>query len=313
MMTGYLLNRAGERLELPVFKSWKLRRTGSVPCDSFEGICPWDGGLEPKLEEACRLILEEDGQRRFTGVLDECALNWDEGGGTLSLAGRGLAALLLDNEAPGQDYQVATLEDILREHVTPYGIRVARKGKLPAVPGFSVSSGSSRWQVLENFARYHGGVEPRFDVWGNLTVGGGETPPRWRVDYKTGVMAVNWRDKRYGVYSEILVQDRWSLKPQRVANNGFIAQGGRRGKVLTMPGKSAYQAMRYSGEYQLKRSYEERFRLELTVPGNYFCEPGDQVEVFLPDPMGAMGVWKVLETLAVTDGGGSRVRLTLGR
>lgn len=312
MMKGYLLNRAGEQLDLPVLKSWKLRRTGSVPCDSFEGTCPWDGGMDPRLEEACRLVLEEDGQRRFTGVLDECVLNWNEGGGTLSLSGRGLAALLLDNEAPGQDYQVATLEDILRDHVTPYGIRVTGREKLPAVPGFSVSSGSSRWQVLENFARYHGGVEPRFDVWGNLTVGGGEAPPRWQVDYRTGVMAVSWRDKRYGVCSEILVQDRWSLTPQRVTNDGFIAQGGRRGKVLTMPGKSAYQAMRYSGKYQLERSYEERFRLELTVPGNYFCEPGDEVEAALP-PAGDMGVWKVLETLSVTDGGGSRVKLTLGR
>ena len=32
-----------------------------------------------------------------------------------------MAALLLDNEALGQDYGTATLEDILRDHVAPMG------------------------------------------------------------------------------------------------------------------------------------------------------------------------------------------------
>ena len=118
-MEGYLLRCDGVRIDLPPFTGWKLRRTGSVPCDSFEGTCPWDAGAEPALEKASRLIVEEDGARRFTGVLDEYELTWDGGGGSLSLSGRGLAALLLDNEAQGQDYQVATLTDILKDHVTP--------------------------------------------------------------------------------------------------------------------------------------------------------------------------------------------------
>ena len=94
-MTGYLLTAAGERLDLPPFTGWRLRRTGGVPCDSFEGVCPWDGGVEPAFDAACRLVAEEEGARRFTGVLDEYELSWDGSGGSLSLSGRGLAALLL--------------------------------------------------------------------------------------------------------------------------------------------------------------------------------------------------------------------------
>lgn len=312
MMTGYLLDAKGGRLDLPPFVSWDLKRTGTVPCDSFDGECPWDGGLDPRLEEGCRLILEEDGQRRFTGVLDECRLTWDEKGGALAVSGRGMAALLLDNEALGRDYQVATLEDILREHVTPYGIQVGGTGSLPAVPDFSVATGSSQWQVLYSFARYHGGVEPRFDVYGKLWVGGGAAGRRLELDDKAGPIAVTWQDRRYGVCSEVLVQDRWSLTPQRVVNGGFVSQGGRRRKVYTMPGKSAYEAMRYSGQYQLDRSYGERFRLEVTLPGSWFCEPGDELSVYLEKPR-VTGLWKVLETRAVLDGKGSRVRLTLGR
>lgn len=310
-MTGYLLTAAGERLDLPPFLSWKLKRTGGVPCDSFEGKCPWDGGREPLFDYACRLIVEEDGARRFTGVLDEYELSWDESGGRLSLSGRGLAALLLDNEAAGQDYQVASLADILKDHVEPYGIQTKAMSGFPAVPGFSVETGSSEWQVLYSFARYYGGVQPRFDVWGTVFVDTQENGVTAVVDDHTGVTAISLRDKRYGVYSEILVRDRGKLSPQRVVNEAFAAQGGRCRRVMTMPGKSAYQAMRYSGQFQLDRSAEERFRLEVTVPGTYFCEPGDRVAVNLSRPR-LSGTWKVLETESVLDKNGARVKLTLG-
>lgn len=314
MMTGYLLDARGERVDLPPFSEWKLKRTGTVPCDSFEGKCPWDGGMEPALEDACRLVVEENGARRFTGVLDEYRLSWDDGGGVLTLSGRGLCALLLDNEAEGQDYQVATLADILRDHVEPYGIPVGKVGSLPAVPGFSVATGASEWQVLYSFARYHGGIQPRFDAWGSLIVDGVDGGRLMTIDDRTGVTAIAWRDKRYGVLSEILVRDRGTVAPlatQRVTNSRFLAQGGKCRRVITMPGKSAYQAMRYSGQFQLERSAEERYRLELTVPGSYFCEPGDRVSVSLAKPA-LSGTWKVLETTAVLDSKGPRVTLTLG-
>ena len=78
MMTGYLLTADGRRVELPPFSAWELRRTGGVPCDSFEGSCPWEGGVEPLLAQASRVILEEEGARRFTGVLDEYEISWGE-------------------------------------------------------------------------------------------------------------------------------------------------------------------------------------------------------------------------------------------
>ena len=311
MMKGYLLTAEGEKIWLPPFSGWRLRRTGSVPCDSFEGNCPWDGGVESALDRACRLIVEQEGARRFTGVLDEYEICWDETGGELTVSGRGLAALLLDNEARGQDYQVATLKDILRDHVEPYGVPVGRVGELAAVPGFSVSSGESEWQVLYDFARYHNGVQPRLDAWGSLTVEAGDGGKTVLVDDRSGVMAVRWRDKRYGVCSEILIQDRKRLGVQRITNDPFIAQGGQRRQVMTQPGKGAYQGLRYSGQFQLDRSAEERFRAEITLPGSYFCEPGDQVSLRLTRPA-IRGGWTVQETEAVLDKKGQRVKLTLG-
>lgn len=311
MITGYLLTAGGERAELPPFAGWELRRTGGVPCDSFEGVCPWDGGVEPVLGEACRLVLEEEGARRFTGVVDEYELSWGEKGGLLSLSGRGLAALLLDNEAAGQDYQVAALADILRDHVEIYGIPLGKMGSLPAVPGFSVAGGASEWQVVNSFAHYHAGVRPRFDVFGALTIDPGASGRLLAVNDRTGVMEICWRDRRYGVCSEVLLRDRKAGVSRRVVNEAFAGQGGRRRKVVTAPGKGGFESARYAGQFQLDRSAEERLRLELTMPGGWFCEPGDRLSVSLTRPA-LQGTWEVLETRDVLDGKGRRVRVTLG-
>lgn len=311
MMTGYLLSPAGKRWRLPPFLSWKLTRTGSVPCDSFEGVCLWSAESDPRLSEAHRLIVEEQGARRFTGVVDEAELSWTEAGGRLTVSGRGLAALLLDNETAGQDYQAATVEDILRNHVTPYGLETAEKGALSAVPEFSASVGSSEWDVLYSFAKYHGGVEPRFDVYGRLYLDGGARGRLLRLTDEAGVTEVTWRDKRYGVYSEILVRDRGSLRVRRVTNDRFLAQGGACRRVLTMPAKSAYETLRYSGEYQLRESYAKRVRLTVSLPVGYACEPMDRVSLALSKPA-VSGVWRVLETESVSDSRGVRTTLTLG-
>lgn len=311
MMTGYLLSPAGKRWRLPPFLSLTLTRTGSVPCDSFEGVCLWGEGSDPRLSEAYRLIVEENGARRFTGVVDEAELSWTEAGGRLTVSGRGLAALLLDNETAGQDYQAATEEDILRNHVLPYGVEVAERGSLPAVPEFSASAGASEWDVLYSFAKYHGGTEPWFDVYGRLYLNGGERGRLLRLTDEAGVTALTWRDKRYGVYSEILVRDRGSLSVGRVTNDAFAAQGGRCRRVLTMPAKSAYETMRYSGEYQLRESYAKRIRLSVTLPVSYACEPTDRVSLELTKPA-IRGVWRVLETESVSDSRGVRTTLTLG-
>ena len=311
MMTGYLLSADGTRLQLPAWVSWKLKRTGTVPCDSFEGVCLWEGGPDFELSRANRLILEEDGIRRFTGILDEYELSWGAEGAGLALSARGMAALLLDNEAQGQDYQVASLADILRNHVSPLGIELGEIDRLPPVNSFTVASGSSQWQVLDGFARYHAGVEPRFDVYGRLSVTGRETENTVEIGDSTGVTRVVWRDRRCRVCSEVLVRPRGPGQAQRVVNQDFLNQGGQRRRVITMPRKSGYQAMRFSGQYQLERSARERLRLELTVDGSSSCQPGDRAEVNLSRPA-LTGCWTVLETETVLDQKGCRTKLTLG-
>ena len=123
-MECYLTHWNGEKLLLPDLLSWTFTYTTGTPCDAYELRTLWSPGLEEKLSGAVRFTAVEAGETIFQGVVDEYACTWDEGGGALEVNGRGMAALLLDNEALGCDYLVATIEDILKDHVEPY--RIAR-------------------------------------------------------------------------------------------------------------------------------------------------------------------------------------------
>jgi len=310
-MTGLLECWDGRRITLPHVTAWRMEYACGVPCDSFELECLWDPGEAGALSDAVRFTAQEDGDTVFTGVVDEFACGWNQQGGRLTVSGRGLGALLLDNEALGGDYQVATLEDILRDHVTPYGIRIAAAARLPAVPGFSVATGSSEWQVLYEFCRYYAGVTPRFNRLGQLLVTPWQDGGWLRLDEDAAVTALSWRERRYGVLSEILVRDRTSGEVQQVVNQDFTRQGGRCRRVLTMPGRSSYQAMRYSGQYQLQRSAEARRQVELELPGAFRAWPGDRVELALKQDV-CRGIWRVRESACGLNQAGTYTRLTLG-
>ena len=99
------------------------------------------------------------------------------------------------------------------------------------------------------------------------------------MDDSSPLIALVRRDRRYGVLSQVLTRDRWSGAVETVDNRDFAAQGGMARRIITMPAKSSYKAMRYSGQFQLNQSAAELERMELTV-GEAFCVwPGDLVTV----------------------------------
>ena len=308
-MEGILTCWDGKKITLPQVTEWAFQYGRGTPCDSFSLTCLWEPE-EDLLAEAVSFTAVEQGETVFTGVVDECERGWDGKGGFLTVSGRSMAARLLDNEALGMDYQVATWQDIVRDHVAPYGVQVLGSG-LPAVPGFSVAVGSSEWQVVYEFCRYYGGITPRFDRLGRLVATPWEEGKRLVLGEDAAVTALTLRDQRYGVLSQILVRDKTTGAVQTVDNSDFLRRGGRCRRVLTMPGKSSYQAMRYSGSYQLEQSAEELRQLELELPGAFLAWPGDLVEVRLSKPVGR-GIWRVAEAVSGMDENGTYTRLILG-
>ena len=309
-MRGYVTDAAGRQWLLPQPTAWRMEYTAGTPCDSFWMRCPWEAGSGTKPGEWSRFWAEHGGERVFTGVVDECQVEQSGNGSVLELSGRGMAALLLDNEALGQDYGTATLEDILRDHVRPYGIQAAAGAKLPPVSPFSVATGSSEWSVVYDFARYYGGVAPRFDREGRLVLTGWPERAERLIGDGTAVTELVYRDRRYGVLSQVLVRDRYSGQVETVTDGEFSAQGGMARRVMTMPGRSSYQAMRYSGQFQLDRSAAELVRMEAVVPVLFYGKPGDLVRIQRSD-WDRNGSWRVVEASVQADEAGGRTRLEL--
>lgn len=110
--------------------------------------------------------------------------------------------------------------------------------------------------------------------------------------------------------SQVVVRDRYQQLTQVVSNTDFQALGGSRRQVLTMPGKSQYQAMRYSGQFQLDQSATEQLVLEVTIPVLFYGKPGDLVQLQRSD-WGRDGLYRVNQAQVGVDESGGWTRLEL--
>lgn len=311
MMKCWVMLGGGGELELPTAVGWKFCYGTDTPCDSFFVRCLWERGEERTLSAACRFYAEWEGERVFTGVVDEYAVICGKDGLYLELSGRGMAALLLDNEAMPAEYQRATRADIVADHVAPYGVAAVGGGGLPAVAGFTVASGESEWSVVRRFACYYGGVVPRFDRAGRLVLdppGDGE-----EVCVKDSDPVTGWeyREERHGVLSQVAVRRRTSWGTQWVADAAFRAQGGCARRVITVPNTTGSAAMRYTADYQLRAARRERVRMRLTVAGGFLAWPGQLVSVELKG-CGANGRYRAAQSEVSCGSGGLTTTLVLG-
>ena len=295
-MIGRIITSEHETWELPELLSWDVLRTGGVPCDSFEALCPYTAEMAETAHLAVSFLLLEEGKLLLHGFVDEVVTEESaERGRTVCFRGRGYAARLLDNESPPMSYQGVTLREILRRHVTPYGIRCRDCAETRAEGEFTVAAGSSQWKVLEDFCRTYGGFTPRFDRYGELLAAperdGGE---RLVIDDRTELLRLRRREDHYGVLTEVLVVDKNAGSQYIVRNEDLIRRGGSRRQVLCTPGRSSWQAMRYTGEYQIARSREAEVEMELTLPGFRQAEPGEIVELRRTG-LGLSGTYRLAE------------------
>lgn len=309
-LTGYVITAQGVTTILPAPVSWCFQYTSGVPCDSFRLRCIWDGDNQVRPEEWALFQALEGGEVQFTGVVDECETVLGPEGAFFEVSGRGMAARLLDNEALSQDYELAAPADILRDHVEPYGIQTEGGAALGPVSRFSVAAGSSEWAVLYEFARYHNGICPRFDREGRLILSPWPDTREIALDDAVPVERLSCRVRRYGVLSQVVVRDRYQNRTETVENPAFQALGGHRRQVVTMPGKSQYQAMRYSGRFQLERSAAEQLWIQAEIPMLFFAQPGDLVRLERSN-WGRNGRYRVMEAQVGQDESGGWTRLEL--
>ena len=311
MMTMCLETYDGAVYQLPILLRWDLTYTGSVPCDSMTVTCLYDESMAEVLPKATRFTAYQDGDIMLRGVVDAYEVSLSRQGLLATVEGRGMAALLLDNESEALSYERALLSEILGNHVSPYGIQVGSQQNVSG-NNYVVTSGSSQWKALQGFTHRFGGFDPYFTKEGSLAV-----KPLWgsgknmQVNDKTPLLSLRKREQRYGVISEVLIQDKIQGISHSVQNPEFVKVGGQRRHVLYMP-RSTADDRRYTGEYQIAQSALEQVEITLELPFAFAAFPGDRVSLGL-NRLKLSGSYDVVAACSRMDGDGERTEVTLSR
>ena len=294
-MTGTIYDQKGREYGLPVLLEWEITHGLGGSCDSFTVTVPYQPEMLPILKTACRFRAVHNGETVFYGVMDGYTVDCGTGGSTVSLEGRSLGALLMDNEAESGEYFNLGLEEVLRRHVTDWGIREIQRASVPNMSHFTVSSGQSQWSVLREYLEFTGNLAPRFDRKGTLLLDGRQGGEKRVIDKSTPVSKLQFRDDRYGVISEVLVKKTRSAVTGTVKNQELMQRGGSARRVIQVPRYTDYDAMRYTGEYQIRKSRENSAVCTLTLPMLFPAFAGDTVELRYSG-IGLTGVYRVCES-----------------
>lgn len=312
-MELWIYDKDGGETALGGILSWEFCHGFGQPCDSFELKFLWKKEMAKTLESACGIRAMHEGRVVFKGRIDEYCLKADARGGLGQLSGRGMQALLLDNEAESADYYNADLTYILSRHVQPFGIgEIDTSGAEGSTPVFTVESGESHWGVLEEFARFCCGVKPRFSPEGALIMNGEAVGKSMVIDSTTPFTDMEYRQDRYGVISSVKIKKYSSGVVLTMDNAQFKAIGGSCGRIINVPKKTGYDSMRYTAKYRMDRSLEDFRKMFVTLPWAFAAFPGDKIEV-KDSPMGTDGAFLVVGSRCRCDGAGVYTRLEMRR
>lgn len=308
-MRAFLYDVNNKEWALPLLYDWDICHGTGESCDYFEFSCAYEKSMLDKLASAVRFKGVNNGDSVFCGVVDEYRITCDDSGSTVTVSGRGMAALLMDNEAEAVTYASLGLDTVLERHVRPYGFSKIEQKSMPRLRLFTVASGESEWSVLTKFCRYSCNIQPRFSKDGVLVLND-KTGRSLKFSEGGNLFYIRRRDCRYGVISSVTVKNPVTGARYTVHNDELEARGGRSRRVLTVPRKTGAEAMRYRGEYQIRQSEKGKNTLELGIMAQFAGFPGDVAEVDLPS-VGIRGRYRVIQSRCWADADDAGTYLTL--
>lgn len=308
-MTGYIMDSKGRAHLLPVLTGWDISHSAGRACGGFSVTFLYEDDMLPALKQAVRFRAYHDGATVFYGVVDRYRVICGVHGRTVTLEGRSPAALLMDNEAESGTYYNMDLDYLLRHHVYPWGVTDVAPAATKPLARFTVRSGQSEWSVLREFLEFSAGLQPRFNAEGRLLCDGRQGGHRVVIDGATPILSAELTDDRYGVISRVLVKKTRGAS-ETVENPDFLARGGSARQVLSVPRALSYDAMRYTGEYQIRRSREGSVTLVITLPALFAAFAGDTVRLDA-GPMGLTGEYRVCASRCWAADGRFGTELTL--
>ncbi len=300
-MEGFIADVGGGVWRLPPLIAWDMKYGLGEQADSFEASFLAGGDFYDTVHGCCRFYAGHQGKRVFTGVIDEYELTAGEEGAVTTIYGRSLQALLMDNEALRASYWGANLDTILENHVYPYGITEVQRADMAAASRLDVAVGYSQWRVLKEYCAFCGGVRPRFNREGTLLLDG-SSGESYVIDQATAVTAQTVTERRWGVISEAVIYRRGAVATAH--NEEFEARGGSARRIISVPRHTGYDAMRYTGSYQISQSAKNAYVCRVTLPTACAAFAGDRVTVVW-SPLGVTGSFSVSESRCLGDGDGA--------
>lgn len=293
-MKGYIIDNSGAATELPEFLSWDVCHGVGEPCDWFEVSFIYYASQLPVLRSGCRFRAKNRNFTVFTGVIDEYSVSIDKNGCVVTLSGRGLAALLLDNELPAQDCGALSSPMMVSKFITPYGISGVKTGPVTSVDGFSVRTGESAWSAVRRYCRYAWNTVPYFTTDGKLILSGADGL-EISVDASKDAASIALTDERYGIISDITVRNRVTGTSYTKKNEPFIARGGKSHREMTVPKNAGADAARYNADYQIAESQRGKKYIKMTLTQQFACFPADIIKL-TAEKLGVSGSFSVISS-----------------
>lgn len=311
-MEAYIYDCDGAKWVLPALLSWDISHGFGSPCDSFELEFVYSEDMLTTLSRAVEAEVRHGGRTVFYGRVDEFEAAATENGATVKLRGRGMQALMLDNEAESADYSYCDLDYIIERHVLPVGLSRVQPSSGGEAVRFSVGNGWSHWKAFSSFAEFCCGFRPRFAPDGSLVPDGEAGGSVYRVDFSTAVISQSYREDRYGVISRVTVKRRYTGMESVSENGEFAALGGKCSRIVNVPKSTGYDAMRHEGDYQIAKSAENYRCGRICVAECFPAFPGDRVEM-RQSPLGVAGNFLVTATRCVGSGKGACTEIDMRR
>ncbi|MBR1731217.1 MAG: hypothetical protein IJ725_02145 [Ruminococcus sp.] len=168
MLELYGITAEQSRIELEGILSLTVNQEENVPADDLCVTVSYNYGL-PELH---KLILKEDGEILYTGIVDEQQTVINDSTAYNRIIARSMAALLLDSESAPVCYYQPSPSVILKYHMEPVGIKKYKGKNIAAKELFNIPKGSTNWQAVESFSKLVFGGNPRVEADGTVNFNG---------------------------------------------------------------------------------------------------------------------------------------------
>lgn len=168
MLEIFGIKEDNSEIKLDEIISLTVNQEENVPADDLSATLAYNSEL-PELQ---KIILRDNGDILFTGVVDEQQTMISNNGAYNRIIARSMAAVLLDNESVPVIYNRPSASVIFKYHIQPFGITDYKGDNKSAIETINIPKGSTNWQAAEVFCQKAFGSFPRVEGDGTINFDG---------------------------------------------------------------------------------------------------------------------------------------------